>query len=154
MSKHARPRGGPKDKDLEEEAAFKRGRRLHYPFSQLPDWVLFSSISPGAKTLYWALYVHVNQERKDDFGDTRVWPGQAKLLHISGIKSKTTLRKYLKELRDIGAAEWRTGRNRHNRLRTQTVYTVHDVPEEGYEGPATISEVYAAYEARDSGEDE
>ncbi|MFD7340425.1 hypothetical protein ACFV98_31245 [Streptomyces violascens] len=136
-------------KDLAGDASFERGRRRRYPFSQLPDWVLFADILPGAKTLYWALYVHVNQERKDNFGDTRVWPGQAKLLYISGIKSKTTLRKYLKQLRHIGAADWRTGRNPRNPLRTQTVYVVHEEPEAGYTGPASLAELYEAYNAAD-----
>jgi hypothetical protein len=150
VSKHAKSGKSPTGKELEGDAAFEHGRRYRYPFSTIPDWVLFSRVSPGAKTLYWALYVHLNQERKDSFGDMRVWPGQAKLLYISGIKSKTTLRKYLKELKGIGAADWRTGRNPHNPLRTQTVYVVHDVPEKDYEGPTSISEVYAAYDARDA----
>ncbi|MER7688252.1 hypothetical protein [Streptomyces sp. NPDC097610] len=145
MSEHAKPKGAPKD--FSGDSSFERGRRRRYPFSQLPDWVLFADVSPGAKTLYWALYVHVNQERKDDTGDMRVWPGQDKLLYISGIKSKTTLRKYLKELRKIGAADWRTGRNPYNPLRTQTVYRVHEEPEDHYTGPASITDVYDAYKS-------
>ncbi|MFH8736816.1 hypothetical protein [Streptomyces sp. NPDC017964] len=131
---------------LDTDASFKRGRRRRYTFSQLPDWVLFSDkASPGAKVLYWALYLHVNQERKDSMGDTRVWPGQKALLYISGIKSRTSLRKYLVQLEKISAVEWETGRNPKNPQRLQTVYTVHEEPEEGYQGPANIEELYAAY---------
>ncbi|MEV6956538.1 hypothetical protein [Streptomyces sp. NPDC051183] len=140
----------PEDHDFEGEAAYARGRRRRYAFTQLPDWVLFADtekVSPGAKTLYWALFIHVNQERADGFGDMRVWPGQNKLLFMSGIKSKTTLRKYLGQLSEIGAVEWRTRRNPHNPQRLQTVYTVHEEPEVGYRGPANITEVYDAFKA-------
>lgn len=138
------------DDNFEGEASFTRGRRRRYAFTMLPDWVLFADtgkVSPGAKTLYWALYVHVNQERKDGYGDMRVWPGQDKLLYMSGIKSKTTLRKYLGQLSELGAVEWRTRRNPHNPQRLQTVYTVHEEPEDGYTGPVDIGEVYDAFKA-------
>ena len=121
--------------------AYERGRSRKYPFSMLPDWVLLSDVLPGAKTLYWALYVHVNQDRARHEDDRSVWPGQKKLLEISGVKSRTTLRKYLKELHKIGAVEWKTDRNPYNPLRSQTVYVVHDEPEDGYTGPACLSDV-------------
>jgi hypothetical protein len=142
-----------------DETTFKRGRRRRYSFTMLPDWVLLAKVvprpegeeagdeeeeevAPGAKALYWALFLHVNQERRDDHGDTRVWPGQDKLLEISGVKSKTTLRKYLRQLKGIGAVDWKTDRNPRNRLRTQTIYVVHEEPEPGYKGPASISDIY------------
>jgi hypothetical protein len=139
----------PENDPAGDDTSFTTGRRRRYPFTMLPDWVLFSGVSPGAKALYWALAVHVNQERRDAHGDMRVWPGQDKLLHIAGIKSRTTLRKYLHELRTVGAVDWRTGRNPHNPLRTQTVYIVHEEPEPGYQGPASLTEVYAELRDKD-----
>lgn len=123
------------------DARFRRGRQTAYPFSQLPDWVGCAPITPGAKTLYWALFMHVNQERRRQSGDMTVWPGQRRLLAISGIKSPTTLRKYLRELEEITAVDSETGPNPLNKMRKQTIYTVHEVPDAGYTGPRSMDGV-------------
>lgn len=142
-----RGKHGEQEKELEPgarqwgDARFQRGRQPLHPFSQLPDWAGCAEISPGAKALYWALRMHVNQQRKDRAGDLRVWPGQRRLLAISRIRSKTTLRKYLCELRAITAVEWETGRQPRNPLRALTVYTVHEVPEDRYTGPRSMDDV-------------
>ncbi|MEV0776342.1 hypothetical protein [Streptomyces sp. NPDC050428] len=123
------------------DARFQRGRQQRYPFSMLPDWVGCAAITPGAKALYWALFMHVNQDRRQQLGDMTVWPGQRRLLAISGIKSKTTLRKYLRELEEITAVDSVTGPNPLNPMRQQTVYTVHEVPVVGYTGPRSMDDV-------------
>lgn len=139
MSPRARPTS-PQRQSL-PDASFQRGRQQRYPFSQLPDWVGCAAITPGAKALYWALFMHVNQERRDRSGDTRVWPGQRRLLTLSGIKSPTTLRKYLCELKVITAVEWHLGRHPHNPMRPHTVYIVHEVPDSSHTGPRSMGDV-------------
>ncbi|MFE5842073.1 hypothetical protein ACFQ7N_10545 [Streptomyces niveus] len=137
MSKGTRPRADQQWPD----ARFRPGRQTVFPFSQLPDWVGCAPITPGAKSLYWALFMHVNQERRRQSGDMKVWPGQRRLLAISGIKSPTTLRKYLRELEEITAVDSETGPNPLNTMRKQTIYTVHEVPEDRYTGPRSMDEI-------------
>lgn len=134
----------PSDPDLAVDAGLEPGRTPRLGYTYIPDWVLLSEISPGAKTLYWTLYTHVNTLRKQH-GDTLVWTRQDNLLKISGVKSKTTLRKYLHELKAIDAVESRTGRNPRNPLRSQTVYRIHELPRKTYEGPLSLGEFYTSF---------
>ncbi len=107
------------------------GRTPRVGYAYLPDWVLLSSISPGAKTLYWTLFRLASVTKHHD---GLVAPNQDQLLEIAGVRSKTTLRKYLGELHKINAVESRTVRHPHQPVRFRTLYRVHETPSHGYRG--------------------
>jgi hypothetical protein len=139
---------GPDDEDVDTVP----GRVPLYTFTVVSEWVLCAeeiptkdggteALAPAAKTLYWALTAHVNQERKKQ-GDTKVWATQSALMKICGIKSKTTFRKYRDQLGRLDAIEWRTKPNPRNPMRKRTTYTVHLVPKDGYEGIPDVAEFH------------
>lgn len=110
-----------------------RTARFNEPYATTPHWVLYSSISATAKTLYTALNAHVNQER----GDHIAWPGMDTLAVVLGYKHRQSIAKFVKELVAIGAIEvtaekWARGR--------RNVYTIFGAPPDWYTGPRTQAE--------------
>lgn len=141
---------GPDDEDVDTVL----GRVPEYTFTVVAEWVLAAEevpakdggvepLAPAAKTLYWALTAHVNQERKKK-GDTRVWPTQSALMKLCGIKSKTTFRKYRDQLTRLDAIAWKTRPNPKNPMRKKTTYTVHLIPKAGYAGHADVAAFHDA----------
>ncbi|MFJ4960246.1 hypothetical protein [Streptomyces sp. NPDC088739] len=141
----------PYDGDDDEDVETELGRVPDYIFTIVAEWVLCADtipgtdevVAPGAKTLYWALTAHVNQEKKKR-GDTSVWATQSALMKICGIKSKTTLRKYRDQLKRLGAIGWKTKPSPKNPMRKRTTYIVHLVPEAGYKGLPDVASFHIA----------
>lgn len=130
--------------DQKRSQVFKAGRTYDRPpFTMVPEWITFADISMAAKALYQILAAHVNQERKLATGDTSVWPSEAMMALAAGYTQERSVRRYVKELEELGAIEVERGRNPYNLMRKQNTYTVHEVPPPGYKGPKTIDEFYA-----------
>lgn len=128
---------------FEAETVFEEGRGL--PYTQLGDWVNHAGISDRAARVYWALCEHLNVKR----GDREVWPTQAVLAKVLGIKRAADIAPATDELVVIGAVEIRpeydnVGRKIRNR------YIIHRSPARSYVGPRSLAEFYALLHA-DSG---
>jgi hypothetical protein len=133
------------------EQVFRQGRRYeHPPFTMVPEWITFASISMQAKALYQILAAHVNQERKLAVGDTTVWPSEAMMARASGYAQTRSVRAYVKELEALGAIEVERTRNPFNPMRKMNIYTVHEAPPSDYDGPTSLTDFYA----RNRGEDD
>ncbi|WP_431959418.1 hypothetical protein [Actinacidiphila sp. bgisy160] len=122
---------------VDAELEVRAGRRA--PFTMVGDWVLLSGVKPAAHTLYWALSAHVSMTR----GDADVWPTQEVLAQICGFSRTQSLTPYLDQLVEIGAIESELIRYAGN-SRQRYRYTVHENPPEGYTGPVSFKDFYAA----------
>jgi hypothetical protein len=112
-----------------------RGRRA--PYTQVGDWVALSTVSRGAKALYWLLAAHVNPQR-DDGG---VWPSRRALAEALGYAKVESVDPLVKELTQLGAVE--VERRRHaNGAPAPNRYVVHETPPAGYTGPTSLADFY------------
>lgn len=125
-----------------EQMVMQAARRN--PFAQVPDWILLApDLSRQAKLLYWAMKAHVNTTRED----TDVWPTQDMLAEMLGFSDGRKLRPYIKELIAIEAIKVRT--IRHTRgMRKRSIYTVYEMPPEGYQGITELKQFYKERKAR------
>lgn len=113
------------------------GRRSRYSFTVMPDWVFFrSGLSANGLKVYIAIMMHVNKGRNDGLA----WPTQKTLGLMTELHEDTVGRLINKELRPLGLLDVTTVRYGDNNTRRRNVYTIHEVPEEGYEGPASKEE--------------
>lgn len=125
------------DDTIDAEMEVRAGRRA--PFTMVGDWVLTSGVKPQAHTLYWALSAHVSMTRSD----ADVWPKQEVLAQLCGFSRTQSLAPYLDQLVEIGAIEMELIRYAGN-SRQRYRYTVHENPPEGYTGPTSLADLYAA----------
>jgi hypothetical protein len=117
------------------------GRRSRYRFTRTPQWVLLmSQLSDAGYRTYSLLLAHVNTER----GDGAVWPRQESLGGMLGKRAEAISRVVNKELVPLGLVDVEPVRYGPNNTRRRNIYTVHEVPPEGWSGFATIQEWYAA----------
>lgn len=108
--------------------------RVPLPYTQAPDWVSLSGVSPSAHSLHTKLAMHVSHNR----GDALVWPGTDSLAALMGVARGDKVTKWLAELVAIEAIEIRrVGMPRRN------IYIVHFLPPAGYAGPTTLQDWYA-----------
>lgn len=122
--------------ETSEQMVMQTGRRN--PFCQVPDWVLLApDLSRQAKLLYWAMKAHVSATREDN----DVWPTQDMLAEMLGFSEGRKLRPYIKELLAIEAIKVRTIRHARS-MRKRSIYTVYEMPPEGYGGIKELKEFY------------
>ncbi|MER7835289.1 hypothetical protein ABTY98_05100 [Streptomyces sp. NPDC096040] len=117
------------------------GRRARHRFICSPQWPLLAqALSDAGYRTYNLLLAHVNAER----GDGTVWPQQKSLAAMLGKRSEAISRVINKELAPLGLVDVETVRYGSNQTRRRNVYTVHEVPPEGWAGCASIEEWYAS----------
>lgn len=112
----------------------KAGRRAQ-KFVQVPEWVMLAELTPQAKSLYTLLLAHVNSKRDDHLA----WPGMDTMAQIMGFKNRNPIVRYLKELKELGAIDSRAVPSPRGR---RNVYTVHETPPDGYQGPMSLADFY------------
>lgn len=115
--------------------AFDQGRQA--PFTMLGDWVAVSGIDPNARSLYWDVKAHVNENR----GTGTAWPPRDFLAMLAGDKQARTMDPYMRQLEAIDAI----GAERERsvaKMRSRNLYKVHDTPPRGWNGPASHAEVW------------
>src|SRR5690348_2481137 len=128
--------------ESEAEAVFEEGRGL--PFTQLGDWVNHAGISDRAARTYWTLCEHLNIKR----GDRAVWPAQAVLAKVLGIKRAADIAPAVDELVVIGAIEIKADYDDNGR-QVRNRYIIHRAPADGYVGPRSLAEFYKLLRADD-----
>lgn len=115
--------------------SLRSGRRSP-KFVQTPEWVLVAGVSAPAQALYTVLLGHVNRARDDGLA----WPGMDALADLLGFKQRKSVQRYLRELVDLGAVDV----DRQRSTRRFNIYTVHETPPDGYVGPKSLQDFYAA----------
>lgn len=124
--------GGDRVNDAEE---FEQGRRA--PFTMLGDWVAVSGVDPNARSIYWDIKAHVNENR----GTGTAWPPRDFLALLAGDKQARTMDPYLRQLEAINAIG--AERERHvAKMRSRNLYKIHDTPPRGWDGPSSHAEVW------------
>lgn len=125
--------------ELGGDAVSVRVGRRAASWTDVHDWVTFSSVSPEARALYVVLRAHVNRQRADDL----VWTSTLALALILGYSRGDKITKFIKELADLGAIEAdRSGL--HGRLE----FVVNQEPTADYAGPRSMAEWHAVNKAR------
>lgn len=122
--------------DAADKIRIRGGRK--FPYTTVGDWVLMSGVSSRAVHVYTLLRMHVNTER----GDEKVWPSQATLAAMVGVKKYDVVAAAIKELVSIGAVEVLPTKKGANGRRNE--YVVHEAPPEGYAGPVGQADWYRA----------
>jgi hypothetical protein len=103
----------------------------------LGDWVAVSGIDPNARSIYWDIKAHVNENR----GTGTAWPPRDFLALLAGDKQARTMDPYLRQLEAINAI----GAERERqvaKMRSRNLYKIHDTPPRGWDGPASHAEVW------------
>lgn len=103
----------------------------------LGDWVAVSGVDPNARSLYWDIKAHVNENR----GTGTAWPPRDFLALLAGDKQARTMDPYLRQLEAINAI----GAERERqvaKMRSRNLYKIHDTPPRGWDGPASHAEVW------------
>jgi hypothetical protein len=121
--------------DQSDDDAFDQGRRA--PFTMLGDWVAVSGIDPNARSLYWDVKAHVNENR----GTGTAWPPRDFLALLAGDKQARTMDPYMRQLEAIDAI----GAERERsvaKMRSRNLYKVHDTAPKGWDGPSSHAEVW------------
>ncbi|MFI0929718.1 hypothetical protein ACH4TP_38205 [Streptomyces sp. NPDC021012] len=114
---------------------FEQGRRA--PFTMLGDWVAVSGIAPDARSMYWDVKAHVNENR----GTGAAWPPRDFLALLAGDKQARTMDPYMRQLEAINAI----GAERERsiaKMRSRNLYKVHDTPPRDWDGPSSHAEVW------------
>ncbi|MFF8422963.1 hypothetical protein [Streptomyces sp. NPDC015680] len=120
---------------MNEIEEFEQGRRA--PFTMLGDWVAVSGVDPNARSVYWDIKAHVNENR----GTGTAWPPRDFLAMLAGDKQARTMDPYLRQLEAIDAI----GAERERqiaKMRSRNLYKIHDTPPRGWDGPASHAEVW------------
>ncbi len=121
--------------DQPDYDAFDQGRRA--PFTMLGDWVAVSGIDPNARSLYWDVKAHVNENR----GTSTAWPPRDFLAMLACDKQARTMDPYMRQLEAIDAI----GAERERsvaKMRSRNLYKVHDTAPKGWDGPSSHAEVW------------
>jgi hypothetical protein len=113
-----------------------REGRIIPPYVAVPQWVLFAGISSVALHVYTVLLARVNAQR----GDSKAWPSQKSIAAIVGKSEDTVSRVVTKELAPLGLVDVDVQRYGTNNTRRRNVYTVHQLPPEGWAKPVSIAE--------------
>lgn len=117
----------------------RHGRRSRFPYAGVPHWaILMNDLSHVAYRVYTLLLAHVNSSR----GDGAAWPSQRALAAMLGIHEDTVGKAISKELKPLGLVDVTSIRYGDNNTRRRNIYTIHEVPEEGYQGSASVPEWY------------
>lgn len=114
---------------------FEQGRQA--PFTMLGDWVAVSGVDPNARSLYWDVKAHVNENR----GTGKAWPPREFLAMLAGDKQARTLDPYMRQLEAIDAIGAQRERS-VAKMRSRNLYKVHDTPPRGWDGPSSHAEVW------------
>lgn len=114
---------------------FEQGRQA--PFTMLGDWVAVSGVDPNARSLYWDVKAHVNENR----GTGTAWPPRDFLAMLAGDKQARTLDPYMRQLEAIDAIGAQRERS-VAKMRSRNLYKVHDTPPRGWDGPSSHAEVW------------
>jgi biotin operon repressor len=85
--------------DMREKTLIIKDTSLKRGFTSIPNIVLTSSLSFGAKTIYSLLLMFAWQEKE-------TFPGQARLAQDAGCTERT-VRTYLNELKKVGLITWK-----------------------------------------------
>lgn len=125
------------DLDLAAPIETRNGRT--YPYGTVGEWVPIAPVSHLAVRVYTVLRLHVNRSR----GDDRAWPAQDDLAAMCGVSRRQTIAAAVTELVELGALDVEAERYARG-MRSRAVYTVHEAPPEGYEGPTSLREWYRA----------
>lgn len=133
MTTHGNRKPPPSRKG--SKVGFKTGRQ-GAPYTDIHEWVMFSSASAEAKALYVIMRAHVNRER----GDNIVWMSGNTLAILLGYSRGDKIKKFLDELVKLGALSEPDRAGVHG----VNVYEVHREPPKGYTGPLSVDEWYAA----------
>lgn len=130
------PHGG--GRPVSEPSAYEDfGQGRQAPFTMLGDWVAVSGIDPNARSLYWDVKAHVNENR----GTGTAWPPRDFLALLAGDKQARTMDPYMRQLEAIDAI----GAERERsvaKMRSRNLYKVHDTPPKAWDGPASHAEVW------------
>lgn len=135
----ARPVGGSsvtarKPKPGTDAIGMKAGRRRGATWTQVHDWVTFSTVSPEAKALYTVMRAHIYRDSEDDV----VWTSTLALAIILGYSRGDKIKKFMDELVALRAVT----RDRIG-LHGVNVYEVEMEPPDGYRGPRSSKEWHA-----------
>jgi hypothetical protein len=122
-----------------------RAGRTGPTYARVPDWLMFAGYSVVAQHVYRVLKAHCNTER----GDGLVWPTQTVLAMLSNFSRGDKIKPYIDELAaDLpGCPEGSGGAisvEYTTSMPRRTIYTVHDLPPDGWDGPRTLAEWYRA----------
>ena len=85
--------------DVEEKTLIIKDSSFKKGFTSVPNVILTSSLSFGAKTIYSLLLMFAWQEKE-------TFPGQARLAQAAGCTERT-VRTYLNELKKEGLITWK-----------------------------------------------
>lgn len=122
----------------------RHGRRSSNPFTMVPQWAMFmksKGLSSTGFLLYSILLGHVNASR----GDGLAWPTQESLGKMIDSHPDTVGKIINKELRPLGLVDVDVVRCGDNNSRRRNVYTVHELPPEGFEGVRSVSDWHRLY---------
>lgn len=119
----------------------RRGRVSKWKFTQTPQWaLLMAELSDPGFRVYSLLLAHVND---DDDGE--VWPQQQTMADMLARHRNSISRVITKELVPLGLVDVEVERYGTNNTRRRNIYTVHELPPDGFNGWASITEWYAAH---------
>ena len=120
----------------------RRGRTSRWKFTQTPQWaLLMTELSDPGYRIYSLLLAHVNIT--DDDGE--VWPQQQTMAEMLDRHRNSISRVVTKELIPLGLADVEVERYGTNNSRRRNIYTVHELPPDGFDGWASIAEWYDAH---------
>lgn len=115
------------------------------PFAKIPHWVLLADIPDKSKTLYTLLNAHVNNHADN----CDVVLRQDKLAKMLGLKKAEQVKRYTDPLVALGAVEVRHERHGARNMKLRIVYTVHELPPDGYDGMRSLREFHAQEKAKE-----
>jgi hypothetical protein len=119
---------------VDPDAVAVRAGRQGVPYTDVHDWVTFSSVTAEAKALYVIYRAHVNRARGDDL----VWTSALVLAKIMGYSRGDKITRFNKELEDLGALQID-----RNNVCGRMVFIVNQEPPAGYKGPLTVADWHA-----------
>src|SRR5690606_20769144 len=106
-----------------------------------PQWaLLMPNLSDAALRVYALLLAHVNATD----GDREAWPQQQSMAAMLG-RHRNSIGRAIKELAEAGLVDVEVERYGTNNSRRRNIYIVHELPPGDYDGPASITEWYAAH---------
>ena len=126
-----------------KEHLVQRGRRTasRWRHVALPQWaLLMPNLSDAALRVYALLLAHVNATD----GDREAWPQQQSMAAMLG-RHRNSIGRAIKELAEAGLVDVEVERYGTNNSRRRNIYIVHELPPGDYDGPASITEWYAAH---------
>jgi len=98
------------------------------------------NLSDAALRVYALLLAHVNATD----GGREAWPQQQSMAAMLG-RHRNSIGRAIKELAEAGLVDVEVERYGTNNSRRRNIYIVHELPPGDYDGPASITEWYAAH---------